>query len=50
VVFVGLFITAIFQVIIVYYSGSMALPADTMHNFGEALTAIPLLFAFMLAR
>jgi cation diffusion facilitator family transporter len=48
--FVGLFITAVFQIIIVYYSGSIALLADTIHNFGDALTAIPLLFAFMLAR
>ncbi|MFA4824351.1 MAG: cation diffusion facilitator family transporter [Methanoregula sp.] len=48
--FVGLFITAIFQVIIVYYTGSIALLADTIHNFGDALTAIPLLFAFLLAR
>jgi cation diffusion facilitator family transporter len=48
--FAGLFITAIFQIIIVYYSGSIALLADTIHNFGDALTAIPLLFAFMLAR
>lgn len=48
--FAGLFITAIFQIIIVSYSGSIALLADTIHNFGDALTAIPLLFAFMLAR
>ncbi|MEN6444326.1 MAG: cation diffusion facilitator family transporter [Methanoregula sp.] len=48
--FAGLFVTAIFQIIIVYYSGSIALLADTIHNFGDALTAIPLLFAFMLAR
>jgi len=48
--FAGLFLTAIFQIIIVYYSGSIALLADTIHNFGDALTAIPLLFAFMLAR
>jgi cation diffusion facilitator family transporter len=48
--FVGMFITAFIQVIIVYYSGSIALLADTIHNFGDALTAIPLLFAFMLAR
>ncbi|MGB7787538.1 cation diffusion facilitator family transporter [Methanoregula sp.] len=33
-----------------YYSGSTALLADTIHNFGDALTAIPLLFAFLLAR
>ena len=48
--FVGLFITAIFQIIIVWYSGSIALLADTIHNFGDALTAIPLLFAFILGR
>ncbi len=47
--FVGLFITAILQVVVVYYSGSIALLADTIHNFGDALTAIPLLFAFLLS-
>ena len=31
--FAGLFITALFQVIIVYYSGSIALLADTIENF-----------------
>lgn len=39
--FAGLFLTAIFQVIIVSCSGSIALLADTIHNFGDALTAIP---------
>jgi cation diffusion facilitator family transporter len=48
--FAGLFLTAFFQLIIVYYSGSIALLADTIHNFGDALTAIPLLFAFLLSR
>ena len=48
--FAGLFATAFIQLIIVYYSGSIALLADTIHNFGDALTAIPLLFAFILAR
>ena len=48
--FAGLFVTALFQVIIVWYTGSIALLADTIHNFGDALTAIPLLFAFLLAR
>jgi len=48
--FVGLFITAIFQIVIVFVSGSVALLADTIHNFGDAITAIPLWFAFMLAR
>ncbi|MGB8219756.1 MAG: cation diffusion facilitator family transporter [Methanoregula sp.] len=46
--FVGLFITAILQVVVVFYSGSVSLLADTIHNFGDALTAIPLLFAFLL--
>ncbi len=39
-----------FQVIIVRHSGSVALLADTIHNFSDALTAVPLLFAFLLAR
>ncbi|MFA5348338.1 MAG: cation diffusion facilitator family transporter [Methanoregula sp.] len=48
--FAGLFVTAVFQIIIVWYTGSIALLADTIHNFGDALTAIPLLIAFLLAR
>ena len=48
--FVGLMITAIFQVIIVAISGSVALLADTIHNFSDALTAIPLGLAFWLSR
>ena len=48
--FVGLFITAIFQIVIVFLSGSLALLADTVHNFGDAATAIPLWIAFILAR
>jgi cation diffusion facilitator family transporter len=48
--FIGLVITALFQVVIVCWSGSVALLADTIHNFGDALTAIPLLCAFLLAR
>jgi len=47
---VALMITAIFQVIIVYMSGSVALLADTVHNFSDALTAIPLWIAFALNR
>ena len=35
--FVGLFATALFQVVVVYFSGSVALLADTIHNFGDAL-------------
>lgn len=46
----GLGATAAFQVVIVAVSGSMALLADTVHNFSDALTAIPLAFAFWLGR
>ncbi|MEX0805345.1 MAG: cation diffusion facilitator family transporter [Candidatus Binatia bacterium] len=48
--FVGLLITALFQVVVVYFSGSVALLADTIHNFGDAATAVPLWIAFALAR
>jgi len=46
----GLMVTAIFQVFIVAISGSVALLADTIHNFSDALTAIPLGLAFWLSR
>lgn len=48
--FVGLSITALFQVVVFMLSGSVALLADTIHNIGDAATAIPLWFAFTLAR
>lgn len=48
--FLGLFATALFQVVIVLLSGSVALLADTIHNFGDAATALPLWIAFTLAR
>jgi len=48
--FAGLMVTALIQVVIVWLSGSVALFADTIHNFGDASTAIPLWIAFMLAR
>ncbi len=48
--FVILFITASFQAVIVVLSGSVGLLADTIHNFGDAATAIPLAIAFTLAR
>jgi cation diffusion facilitator family transporter len=48
--FVALMVTAIFQVVIVVISGSIALLADTIHNFSDALTAIPLGLAFWLSR
>ena len=47
---VALLLTAGFQVAIVAISGSVALLADTIHNFSDALTAIPLGLAFTLSR
>lgn len=46
----GLLATALFQVVVVFLSGSVALLADTVHNFGDAATAIPLWIAFSLVR
>jgi cation diffusion facilitator family transporter len=40
--------TSIAQLVIVVMSGSVALLADTIHNFSDALTAIPLWIAFAL--
>lgn len=48
--FVILAITAALQMVVVYFSGSVALLADTIHNVGDAGTAIPLWVAFVLAR
>lgn len=47
---VALMITAVAQVIIVLMTGSVALLADTIHNFSDALTSIPLWIAFILGR
>src|SRR5215468_4532422 len=47
---IGLGATALFQLIIVFFSGSVALLADTIHNIADAGTAIPLWIAFALAR
>ena len=46
----ALMLTALFQLGIVAISGSVALLADTIHNFGDALTALPLWLAFVLSR
>ena len=48
--FIGLLATALFQVGIVAISGSVALLADTIHNIGDAATAIPLWIAFTLVK
>ncbi|GBG40036.1 cation diffusion facilitator family transporter [Mycobacterium montefiorense] len=41
--------TAIAQIVVVVLSGSIALAADTIHNFSDALTAVPLWIAFSLS-
>ncbi len=43
-------VTASLQAVVVALSGSVALLADTIHNFADAATAIPLGIAFLLAR
>ncbi len=47
---VALLATALLQVVVVVLTGSVALLADTIHNFGDAATALPLWAAFTLAR
>lgn len=42
--------TTVLQFVIVLATGSVALLADTVHNFSDALTALPLLLAFRLGR
>jgi cation diffusion facilitator family transporter len=48
--FAALMVTALLQLVIVVVTGSVALLADTIHNFSDALTAIPLFIAFRLGR
>jgi cation diffusion facilitator family transporter len=43
-------LTAVAQLVVVVVSGSVALLADTIHNFSDALTAVPLWIAFALGR
>ena len=45
-----LLLTAMFQTIVVAVSGSVGLLADTLHNFSDALTAVPLWVAYALDR
>src|SRR5713101_1704509 len=40
--FAALLITSALQLAVIIASGSVALLADTIHNFSDALTAIPL--------
>jgi cation diffusion facilitator family transporter len=46
----GLGVTAVLQLVIYLFSGSVGLLADTIHNFADASTAIPLWIAFSLSR
>lgn len=46
----GLGATALLQSVLVVFTGSVALLSDTIHNFTDALTAIPLWIAFSLGR
>ena len=46
---VALGLTAAAQGVIVFWTGSVALLSDTVHNVADALTAVPLLVAFGLA-
>jgi len=48
--FLMLAATALLQLAVVLLSGSVALLSDTIHNFGDAATAIPLGIAFALTR
>jgi cation diffusion facilitator family transporter len=47
--FIILMITFLIQVVIVVFTGSVALLADTIHNLGDAITAVPLGIAFLFA-
>ncbi|WP_199746578.1 cation diffusion facilitator family transporter [Amycolatopsis sp. WAC 01416] len=48
--FIALFVTAVAQLVLVLITGSVALLGDTIHNFADALTAVPLGIAFLLGR
>ncbi len=48
--FTGLMVTALIQSVLVLVTGSVSLIADTIHNFSDALTAVPLFIAFRMGR
>src|SRR5579859_5019499 len=43
-------LTAALQALVAWWSGSVALLGDTLHNFADALTAVPLGIAFLIGR
>ena len=45
-----LFVGSLFQLFVVILSGSVSLLSDTIHNFGDGATAIPLSIAFLLGK
>lgn len=47
--FFGLLTTFLIQIVVVLFTGSVALLADTIHNLGDAATAVPLWVSFKLA-
>ena len=48
--FLALMVTALLQLVVYAFSGSVALLVDTIHNFADALTALPIAVAFTLGR
>jgi len=48
--FGALMLTAVLQAVLVAFTGSIALLSDTIHNFADALTAVPIAIAFTLGR
>jgi cation diffusion facilitator family transporter len=47
---VALLVTGVLQLIVVIATGSVALLSDTLHNFADALTALPIWLAFIVGR
>jgi cation diffusion facilitator family transporter len=43
-------LTAAIQAVVAYWSGSVGLLGDTLHNIADALTAVPLGLAFLIGR
>src|SRR6266545_2993061 len=48
--FAALLVTAAVQLVVVVLSDSVALLGDTIHNFADAMTAVPIAVAFTLGR
>ncbi|MDQ3456526.1 MAG: cation diffusion facilitator family transporter [Actinomycetota bacterium] len=48
--FAALMVTALLQTVVVLLTNSVALLGDTLHNYADALTAIPIAIAFTVGR